>query len=77
MKDICLLNDSFPPIIDGVSNTVANYARVIASRGNGVCVVTRETSMPMTAFLPSLRHTKSGVNAMRSVSILEIESIVY
>ena len=23
---ICLLNDSFPPIIDGVANAVVNYA---------------------------------------------------
>lgn len=26
---VCLLNDSFPPIIDGVANTVANYARIL------------------------------------------------
>lgn len=26
---ICLLNDSFPPIIDGVANAVVNYARII------------------------------------------------
>lgn len=32
MKDqlsVCLLNDSFPPAIDGVANAVMNYARVI------------------------------------------------
>ena len=23
---VCLLNDSFPPVIDGVSNAVVNYA---------------------------------------------------
>ena len=28
-KTICLLNDSFPPIIDGVANVVVNYARHI------------------------------------------------
>ena len=28
-QTICLLNDSFPPIIDGVVNTVLNYARNI------------------------------------------------
>ncbi|MBR0468929.1 MAG: glycosyltransferase [Mogibacterium sp.] len=28
-QTICLLNDSFPPIIDGVSNAVLNYARFI------------------------------------------------
>lgn len=26
---VCLLNDSFPPLIDGVANTVLNYANVI------------------------------------------------
>ena len=24
---ICLLNDSFPPLIDGVANAVVNYAQ--------------------------------------------------
>ncbi len=27
--NICLLNDSFPPIIDGVANVVMNYAKVL------------------------------------------------
>ena len=27
--NICLLNDSFPPVIDGVANTVMNYASVL------------------------------------------------
>ena len=27
--EICLLNDSFPPLIDGVANTVMNYARIL------------------------------------------------
>ena len=26
---VCLLNDSFPPIIDGVANTVVNYANIL------------------------------------------------
>ena len=26
---VCLLNDSFPPLIDGVANTVVNYANII------------------------------------------------
>ena len=26
---VCLLNDSFPPLIDGVANTVVNYAEII------------------------------------------------
>ena len=29
VKNICLLNDSFPPLIDGVANAILNYARII------------------------------------------------
>ncbi len=29
IKNICLLNDSFPPIIDGVANAVYNYASIL------------------------------------------------
>ncbi len=29
---ICLLNDSFPPIIDGVANTVLNYANILTEK---------------------------------------------
>lgn len=27
--NVCLINDSFPPLIDGVANTVLNYASII------------------------------------------------
>lgn len=37
---ICLLNDSFPPIIDGVSNAVVNYARAITKKGGNAVVGT-------------------------------------
>ena len=36
--NVCLLNDSFPPTIDGVANTVLNYASVI-QKGLGNAVV--------------------------------------
>lgn len=39
-QSICLLNDSFPPIIDGVSNTILNYARNIEKSGSHAMVVT-------------------------------------
>ena len=39
-QTICLLNDSFPPQIDGVSNTVLNYARNIETGGAHAMVVT-------------------------------------
>ena len=29
---VCLLNDSFPPVIDGVANTVMNYARILTEK---------------------------------------------
>lgn len=39
-ETICLLNDSFPPIIDGVSNAVLNYARNIERDHGHALVVT-------------------------------------
>ena len=39
-QTICLLNDSFPPIIDGVSNAVLNYARIIEKNHGHSLVVT-------------------------------------
>ncbi len=35
-----LFNDSFPPILDGVTLTVQNYARFLAEKGMTPCVVT-------------------------------------
>lgn len=40
--EICLLNDSFPPLIDGVANVVVNYARYLPENGYPVSVVTPE-----------------------------------
>lgn len=31
--NVCLLNDSFPPVIDGVANTVMNYAQILQKDG--------------------------------------------
>ena len=39
-KTICLLNDSFPPIIDGVANAVYNYAKIIEQNHGHSLVVT-------------------------------------
>ena len=39
--NICLLNDSFPPVIDGVANVVMNYGRILTGEiGAGVVVGT-------------------------------------
>lgn len=37
---VCLLNDSFPPLIDGVANAVVNYAEQITKAGAKAVVVT-------------------------------------
>ena len=36
---ICLLNDSFPPIIDGVVNVALNYADILSARNNTEVIV--------------------------------------
>lgn len=38
--NICLINDSFPPIIDGVANAVLNYASIIQKEYGNATVVT-------------------------------------
>lgn len=38
--NICLLNDSFPPAIDGVANVVLNYATEFSKKGLDVTVAT-------------------------------------
>ena len=37
--NICLMNDSFAPVIDGVANAVMNYANIISSDNLGVATV--------------------------------------
>lgn len=37
---VALFNDSFPPLIDGVANTVTNYARYLTESGHNAVVVT-------------------------------------
>ena len=38
--NVCLMNDSFPPAIDGVANAVFNYATIINKMGSDVVVTT-------------------------------------
>ena len=39
-QTVCLLNDSFPPLIDGVANTVMNYANELPGFGYESMVIT-------------------------------------
>lgn len=36
--NVCLMNDSFPPVVDGVANAVVNYAKILTET-EGLCVV--------------------------------------
>ena len=38
--NVCLVNDSFPPAIDGVANAVTNYAQIISQKYGRAAVVT-------------------------------------
>ena len=55
--NICLTNDTFPPMIDGVANAVMNYAKEIHAGGNSCTVavpyypgVKDEYSFPVIRF---------------------------
>lgn len=39
-SSVCLLNDSFPPLIDGVENAVVNYAKCMTESGISATVAT-------------------------------------
>jgi len=55
--NVCLLNDSFPPVIDGVANAVLNYARIIHDRlGDAVVAVPRYPGEPESFPFPVVRY---------------------
>ncbi len=39
---VCLMNDSFPPVVDGVANVVLNYARILSETEEFCAVATPE-----------------------------------
>ena len=63
--NVCLLNDSFPPEIDGVANAVTNYAGIISKSFGNAAVVTpfhpkasdEEFAFPVVRY-PSIDLTK-------------------
>ena len=64
-KTVCLLNDSFPPLIDGVANTVVNYGKHLPAAGFSPAVITPacedadDSRFPYpVARYPSLSHLK-------------------
>ena len=59
--NVCLLNDSFPPAIDGVANAVTNYAQII-TRGHGSATV-------VTPFYPDADDTVFPFPVLRYPSL--------
>ena len=53
-RTICLINDSFPPVTDGVANAVVNYARVITESGSTAVVATPAYPGTMVPFYDQL-----------------------
>ena len=65
--NICLLNDSFPPIIDGVANVVVNYAQRIQSIGGQPIVVTPEHPDADDSGFSFPVYRYPGIDARKSV----------
>ena len=55
---IVLLNDSFPPVIDGVANVVVNYAAILTKHGHDVVVATPDVPGAKDDYpFPVVRYT--------------------
>ena len=56
--NVCLMNDSFPPVIDGVATTILNYAEIINNGLGKATVVTPEYPGAKDDFpFPVVRYT--------------------
>ena len=72
---VCLLNDSFPPVIDGVANAVLNYARHLHELGDEVIVATPRypdvdySIYPFKVLAYQSFNTSSLVNGYRAGNI--------
>ena len=66
MQTICLLNDSFPPVIDGVANAVVNYGQSLHKFGEDPVVITPEyPGADDSAFpFPVLRYPALDLRSM-------------
>ena len=54
---VALLNDSFPPTIDGVANAVVNYAGAIERNDLGNVVVARYVLIACNSFSNSVNRS--------------------
>ncbi len=79
---ICLLNDSFPPVIDGVANVVMNYARILTEEfGDEVVVATPKypdadySGYPYKVVTYSSIDTSNFVNGYRTGNPLSFSGL--
>ena len=68
-KRICLINDSFPPVIDGVSNAVLNYAEILSKEKCRVTVA--------APFYPETDDTKYPFKVIRYPSFDTSKKVGY
>lgn len=60
--NVCLMNDSFPPVIDGVATTILNYAEIINNGLGKATVVTPEYPGAKDDFpFPVVRYTSMSI----------------
>ena len=83
-RSICLINDSFPPVTDGVANAVVNYAKNLTDDGYSATVVTpaypdaddTQFAFPVVRY-PSLDLTKLvGYHAGLPFSSQTLETLI-
>ncbi len=67
---VCLLNDSFPPIVDGVSNAVVNYATHITEKGSKAIVITPEQPEADDSGFPFHVYRYPGIDLRDSVGYM-------
>ncbi len=80
--NVCLLNDSFPPVIDGVANAVLNYADILTrTEGASVAVGTPEypdadySSYPYTVIPYHSYDTTAIISGYRAGDPFEMKAV--
>ena len=67
--NVCLLNDSFPPLIDGVANAVVNYGEIIQEKYGNAIVATPD--------YPNVDDSQFSFSVKRYTSIDTTKLVVY
>lgn len=63
--NVCLLNDSFPPVLDGVANTILNYANVIQNKyGSAIVATPNYPDVSDTYNFPVIRYPSIDTTKM-------------